>query len=133
VATLSQIRTALAAQLGEQIDGLRTYDHMPGQVNPPAAVVRRRSTTYGTSLGGPDFGTDDHTLAVTLFVGQEQWEVLDGLLAPAGSSSVRAAVEADPTLGGVVDGAQVERAEEENLVEYAGAQYLSATVVVGVL
>jgi hypothetical protein len=133
VATVSQIRTALAAQLAEQVDGLRAYATLPGQISPPAAVVRRRLTVYGTSFGGPGFGTDDLTLSIAVFVGQEQWEVLDGLLAPAGSTSIRAAVDADPTLGGLVDGAQVVRAEEEQLVEYAGVQYLSAALVVDVL
>lgn len=130
MATLSQIRDALAAQLAARIPGLRTSSTWPGQINPPGAVVTRRVTTYGTAMAS---GADDYLLAVAVYVEQGQQDTLDGYLAAAGPTSIRAAVDADPTLGGLVDSAAVVRAERDQLVEYAGVQYLSAELVVEVL
>lgn len=129
MATPAQIRTALAAQLAAQIPGLRAEAALPGQINVPAATVRRHSTTYGTSLGP---GSDDHTFAVTLFLDLGQYDDLDAFLAPVGALSIRAAVEADPTLGGVVDSAAVVRAQQDQVVEYSAVQYLSAELLVEV-
>jgi hypothetical protein len=57
-------------------------------------------------------------------------EELDKYLSPTGDYSIAAAIDADPTLGGVVDYAHVESAEGEKVTNYAGTDYLSVEFVI---
>ena len=102
MATNEAIRVGIAARL-ETIAGLQVYSRPPGQINVPAAVVRRRSIQYGVSFDG----LDDTSWGVTVFVSFANTDVatedLDEYLSPTGASSIVAAIHADPTLGGVVD------------------------------
>ena len=131
MATFEQIREGLATRL-ETIAGLNVYRKAPGNITVPAAIVRRRETRYDVTLDG----ADDTTFGITVFVSFANVEVgheaLDGYLDPAGSSSVVAAIHAEPTLGGVVDFARVASAEGERITNYAGVDYLSVEFVVEV-
>jgi len=131
MATNAAIRDGIADRL-DTITGLHVHRVWPGQLNAPAAVVSRRQTRFDQTFDG----VDDFTFAVTLFVqfandrvAQEQ---LDGYLSVAGASSVVAAIDGDPTLGGVVDFARVTTAEQERLTTYAGIEYLSVDFVIEV-
>jgi hypothetical protein len=134
MASVQDIRAGIKARL-DTISGLRAHGAMPDQINPPAAVVSRRSTTFDSTLDGE---SDDLTFAVTLFVAwvtDRAPEQLDAYLAGSGASSVRAAVLADPTLGGTVDWAHVTGVERDRAVEWppnSGAMYLAADVVIEV-
>lgn len=127
--TISQIRDGLAARLAT-IPGLRVHDTVPGQINPPAAVVRRRQTRYDITLDG----ADDYTMVVTVFVqasnDRTAQDAIDAYIDASGASSVVAAIHVDPTLGGVVDFARVVSAEEDGLTEFAQIEYLAVTFVV---
>ena len=128
------IRAALAAQIAAQIPGLRTTATVPGQISPPAAVVRpARGTfvTYGQTMG--DNATDlTFDIIVLTAAGSDRTgqTELDGCLSPDGPVSVWAAIRADPTLGGAVSYAYLDRASGYGLMEYAGVQYLAATLSV---
>lgn len=132
VATVSQIRTALADQLIAALpEGVQVHDVLPGQMNPPAIVVRRQLTTFDTTMYGE---SNDVTLSVIVFV-QFAAPVgaqgsLDAYLSPAGPYSIAASVNADPTLGGVVDWAVATEAGNDEIVSYGGVDYLSGTVTV---
>ena len=130
MATPAEIREALAAQIGAAVPALQVSPRSPGSITVPAAVVRRRTTTYGVTMDG----ADDTTYGVTVFVSFANTDVgtaaLDDYLAPDGASSIPAAIDDDPTLGGVVDFAHVASAEGETVRNYAGIDYLSAELVI---
>lgn len=130
MATPNEIREAIADQISAAITDLAVHPRSPGSINPPAAVVRRRVTTYDVTFDG----ADDTTYGVTVFVSFANTDVgteqLDDYLAPSGAKSIPAAIEADPTLGGVVDFAHVSSAEGEKVTVYADISYLSAELVI---
>ena len=135
MASLSELRAALAAQLTSMTSLQGIYTDEPGQVSPPAAVIRLGSPaiTYSTSVAG---GSHDYSFTILLLVGNASTvgqEALDGYLDTSGPDSIYAAVNADPTLGGVADSAEVTTVQNAGLVTWAGADYLGAELLVAVL
>ncbi|HET9558869.1 MAG TPA: hypothetical protein VFS70_17165 [Actinomycetota bacterium] len=135
MASLSELRAALAEQLTTMTSLQGIYTDEPGQVSPPAAVIRLGSPaiTYSTSLAG---GSHDYSFTVLVLVGNASTvgqEALDGYLDPSGPDSVYAAVDADPTLGGVADSALVTTVQNAGVVSWAGGEYLGAELLVTVL
>lgn len=124
-------RRALADAL-RAVPGLRCHPRMPDTIAPPAAVVLRRETRYNPAV---DVGAD-LTLAVRLYLSisnaEGSQDKLDDYLAPAGTLSLRAAIDADPTLGGTVQWATATGAEAEGLVDVKGMDYISADLIVEV-
>lgn len=129
MATNERIREGLGVRL-ETIPDLQVYTRPPGSIVVPAAVVRRRSTTFDVTMDG----LVDTGWGVTLFVSFANTDVateeLDKYLDPSGDRSIKAAIEADPTLGGVVDFARVASAEGDRVLNYAGTDYLSVEFVI---
>jgi hypothetical protein len=132
VASVQDIREGISARL-DTIAGLRAHALMPAVINSPAAVVSRRSTAFDSTMGGE---SDDLTFAVTVFI---EWTdertaqlKLDSYLGASGATSIKASVEADPTLGGVVDYTRVATVERDRIVEWAGSKYLAADLVIEV-
>lgn len=132
MSTVSQIRTALAAAFAT-IDGLKGHATVPGQINPPCAVIRRRSGPREDTLRG---STVAYTFTATLFCGaaddKSSQNTLDAYLSPEGGPSVFEALNEDATLGDVVDYAVISDVEADQLIEYAGAMYLGAEVIIEV-
>jgi hypothetical protein len=131
MATVQQIRTGIKTRL-DTIDGLRAQASWTDSVNSPAAIVVRRSTEFDTSF---DAESDDYGFAVTVLIklsNQRAQETLDAYLAGSGASSIRAAINGDPTLGGVVDFARAASVGRDRIVEWAGIKYLAADVVIEV-
>lgn len=129
MATVQEIRDGLKVRLAT-IDGLRAHAGMPPDINSPAAVVFRRTTDFDSSTD-----SDDLTMGITMFVSlatEGAQEKLDAYLAGEGASSVRAAIDGDPTLGGVVDWCRVASVEADRVTEWATRKYLSADIVVEV-
>lgn len=129
-ATISQIRDALKAALAT-VSGLEVHDTVPGQITPPAAVVWRLSGPRPSTLGSATF---DYTFKVTMLLsisdetgGQDD---LDTYLTPTGASSVIRAIDDSMTLPDIVEYAQVQDVERDQVIEYAGASYLSADILV---
>jgi len=134
MATLADIRAGLATRLGT-IRGVKASAYMLANVTPPAVWVRPDTVDYHRSSQG---GMVEWTFAVQAVVGtagdRAAQETLDELIAPSGSRSVRAAIEADPTLGGVAQDTIVDRCAEYAEVALAdGRVLLSATWSVRVL
>ena len=129
MASNEAIREGIAARL-ETIPDLQVYPRPPGSIVVPAAVVRRRSTTFDVSFDG----LVDTGWGVTVFVSFANTDVateeLDAYLSQAGGSSIKAAIDSDPTLGGVVDYARVATAEGDRVLNYAGTDYLSVEFVI---
>lgn len=130
-ATISQARTALAAAL--VMDGVQVNAFPPGAINVPALVI---TPSQGEFLSYKDSfdGQASLTLIVTAFSqrGQERSsnEELDAFLAQSGARSVFAAVENNPTLGGVVSSAAVLSAGNYGSFTFAGAEYLGIALTV---
>lgn len=128
---LAAIREAVAAALSG-IDKLNAYPRYPGVINSPTAVVVRRETRYDTA-----FDVDaDSTLAIRLFLSfanlEGSQELLDDYCSPTGTRSIRARIDVDPTLGGLVDWCRVATAEDERVTPYAGIDYLTVDLVLEV-
>jgi hypothetical protein len=131
MATVQEIREGIDDRLAT-IAGLRHSPNVPTVVNPPHAFVKRRTTTFGVSMDGED----DTTFAVTVLVSWADQvaaqKALDGFLASTGATSIKAAIDADPTLDGIVDYAHATLVEEERITLVNSVEYLAADIVVEV-
>lgn len=121
--SVSAIRDGIKTRLST-INGLRAHDTVPEDIATPAAIVRRRQTSFDSTMAR---GSDDFQFSVTLLVSLDSWragqDVLDAYLATSGGSSIKAAVEGDVSLGGTVHFVRVASAGEDGPVEYNGATY----------
>lgn len=129
--TVRQVRSGMADRL-KTITGLRVYSTVPGQFSPPSAIVgmptRPPTETFQR-------GTDRWDLVVWLVVArqadQQSEKALEGYLNPTGSTSVRAAVYGDRTLGSVVNDVHETSAEPvdftfgtgDNATTYLGIEF----------
>jgi hypothetical protein len=143
-ATYTQVKEALGVVLAAipaqtLSDGstktLTVYPELPGQIVPPAAVIAPGDgtlLTYRTSNFSHDL-----SLTVTVFVqrGQNRStdEQLSGFISIAGDQSVYAAVDANSTLGGVVDDARVTQARNWGVWTFGEITYLGVIFDVEVL
>ena len=128
--TFPQVRAALAAYLTSSI-GLRATANRFGQVNPPCAVIlpeTGRLISYAQTFDGET----NYYLQAVLLVSEGDsasgQDLLDGYLSPTGNGSVNAAVQADPTLGGVVSYAAVIQATGYGIRNWNGVDYLSCSL-----
>jgi hypothetical protein len=107
VATIAQIRTGIAANLAT-ISGLRTTDTVPDNPQPPVAVIMPSSIEYDLSF---QRGLDLHNFVVMIIVGRASerraQQTLDLFCAGTGASSVKAAIESNRTLTGLVQDLRV--------------------------
>lgn len=127
MASVPAIREALAARLAT-IAGLRIYDFVPGQVNPPAAVVLPGDPLieYDETMDGLDSYRFTIMVLVANPLERLGQDALDAYLARDGVSSIKAAIEAAERLGGLVSFTRVARVRNYGATEYAGSQYLAA-------
>ena len=123
-ATVSQVATGLAARLGT-ITGLRTYTYQPEQLNPPIAYPVLNSVDYHRAFGGGDV-VMNWTISVIVgrYLDRTAHALLDDFLSYSGSKSIRAALEASATLGGVVQAVLVSSAADVTSITEADAQFL---------
>jgi hypothetical protein len=102
----STVRTNLKTALST-ITGMRVFDYVPDSTNIPTnnafAIVGQLSMNYDYTLNR---GFDSASCQIIVVVGRmsekDGQARLDGLLASSGSTSIKAAVEADKTLSGAV-------------------------------
>lgn len=136
--TIEQIMDGLETRLAT-ISGLRVSDISPGQISPPCAIVGVPPVTnYHATFGSGRMTLDDITVTVLVSaavdrVGQKR---LAGYANPTGSTSVKAAVEADKTLGGVVDDCIVVSfrpfgLDEVGVIGYFGGVFQLRAIAIG--
>jgi hypothetical protein len=122
--TPSNVRNGLKTNL-TTITGLRCFDIIPDSVPLPAAVVGQLDLTFDTSMAR---GLDTAEIEILLIVGRMSERAgqnkLDGYLAGSGSSSIKAAIEADKTLGGACSTLRVTTATAGTITN-AGADMLA--------
>lgn len=102
-ATVSQVAAGLKTRLAT-ITGVSATASKPAAFNnPPLAYPVLLGVTYHGAFGGGDFIS--HWTIVVLtgrWDDERAYETLDGFLSYSGATSVRAAIEGDRTLGGIV-------------------------------
>lgn len=123
--TVAAIATALDTRLST-ISGLRVYPFVPDSIVPPAAVIGVPSVEFDTYSGtSPALETWTVHVLVGRASDRTAFTDLAAYLAKSGTKSVRAALEGDPTLGGLAT-ARLVRAIPST-VTVAGTDYLAAT------
>lgn len=124
MATVSEIKTALATKLGT-ISGLRTYAYQPDNPAIPFAIPSLSTIEYHGAMAG---GLVTCTFNVMVIVGRMNERIaesnLDAYASYSGASSVRAALESDGTLGGVVDDTIVMSATNITSIGLSDGDYL---------
>lgn len=132
MATVTELRQGLADRLAT-IRGLRVSATVPDQVNPPIAVVTMDSVTYDEAFNR---GLDEYRFTVVVVVGRvaerSAQNNLDAYLAPSGSTSVKAAIEGDKSLGGKAQTLRVTSATGGQPMASGDITYLTATFSVTV-
>lgn len=120
----SQVRDGLKTQL-QAIEGLRVYDLIPDVVTPPCAIVGQLDFTFDiNNARGLDQAQCDVFVIVQRFSERAGQDKLDAYLSGSGTSSIKAAIESDRTLGGAVDTLRVTGAEA-GTYESQGVLFLS--------
>jgi hypothetical protein len=130
--TFTEVREALAAQLAT-IPGLRTTTEQADQVNPPVAVIMPVSGTF-IRYGATFDDNADITLRAILLAAKTDTsggqDLMDTYLAVTGDSSINAAIQADPTLGGIVQSASLAEATGYGLISWNNIEYLGCQMIV---
>lgn len=132
LASLSAVRTGLAAAAAE-IDGLRTSATVPDKIEPPTFVVGDVAQQFDQTMSR---GLDEILVSARLYVSRADdrsgQNKLDAYLAGEGASSMKAAIEADPTLGGACDTLRLESQQGYGQYEIAGVAYFGAEFTIRV-
>lgn len=113
------------------ISGLKRFSFPPGDLGaPPAIVVSVADGEFADYSPTMDDDVTDVNLVVNVFVqwgeNRAAWQKLTPFIAPSGASSLVAAVNADPTLGGVVDSALIGGARNVGPYTWGATRYLGA-------
>ncbi|MFC6094736.1 hypothetical protein [Saccharothrix lopnurensis] len=112
------VRRGLAAAAAA-IDGLSALPFMPDSVSPPTFFVGEMDLEFDKAFGR---GLDELVATCRLLTSRASDDggqaELDRYLAGSGPYSVKEALEADPSLGGVCDAVHVRRATGYGLFEF---------------
>lgn len=133
MAQLSAIRAGLTANL-QSIEGLRTHDTIPDQINVPAAVVGMPKVEFDVTMVR---GADKITVPVRVYASRADersgQDLLDEYLDTNGATSVKTAIESDPQLGGAAHTLRVTTADGYGVYAIAGVDYLGVEFIVEVI
>ena len=126
--SITGIRQGLATNLAT-ISGLRTSYYITDNPTPPIAIVAPPSIKYDQSFGR---GLDEYNFQVIVLVTRADerigQDLIDSYCAPVGAGSIKAAIESDRTLGGLVADLRVTDMTGVSPTTLADGQvYLSAT------
>ncbi len=132
MADLANIAAGLKTRLAT-ITGLRALDKIPGNITAPCAWPQPVSEEYDDTFEG------DTTILFRVVIAagaisdiERAQTVLMGYLAPSGTGSIKAAIEADITLSGSVDSCRVLRWHDYGLLEMGALQFVGALLDVEV-
>jgi hypothetical protein len=130
--TISQVSAGLKARLAT-ISGLRTYDYQPDTGYVPFAFPGLTTIEYHKAMSG---GMRIFTFNITVVTGRVDertgQDELDAFASYDGAKSVRAALEADKTLGGIVDTLIVTSSANVSALSQGDNQYLTLDFTVTV-
>ena len=135
LAVVNAVAAAITTNLAGDVLAKRTYALSPDSLNPPTAVVVPGPGTFLT-YDDTFSGTGNFAVVVKILNGTQDsgssQKLLLGYMAKTGATSIRAAILASPTLGGICSYLQIPSAENYGDVEWAGQQYLGFELPVGV-
>lgn len=126
MATLRQVRAALAETLAGEFEGTWNIEERPPGSLVPGSLIIAGFETEDQMLGGPRVSKVD-VWAIVSAKDDSFMDLLDQVLDAEESSSIPAVVNADPTLGSVVDSCRIESVGSYGEREWAGVKYLGAT------
>lgn len=138
MATIAQIMSGLETRLGT-ISGLRVSDTLEGEISPPWAMIGVPPVpNFHATMGRARFEVEP-TISVFTSKGWDRTGQLKlaGYADPTGPTSIIAAVEADKTLGGVVEDCIVVSfrpidIEEFGAIGYFGGVFTTRIIARGV-
>jgi hypothetical protein len=125
---IGELRDRLRALL-EDVVGLRAYDTWPGQINPPAAIVKPASGDYSQTFDGLTTHHFDVILAVRTSSLRGAQDLLDDYVSTGGPRSVKDALESETASVN----ARVIRYRDYGDLEIAGILYAGVILEVDVL
>lgn len=112
MADVTAVLEAVAAKVSG-IGGLRAFAYAPDSIAPPTAVVEIDRVEYDSNFVR---GCDELMVRISVFVSRADdrsgLAKLKTFMAGSGAGSVKAAVEADPTLGAVVETLNVDSVDQ---------------------
>lgn len=130
---LSVIRDRLKANLAT-IPGLRASDTIPDQISPPMAVVGGARIEYDTTMAR---GADRYEIPVRVYASRASeragQDKLDGFISKTSPTSIKAAIESDPTLAGEAHSVRVRELTGYGAYTIGGVDYLGAEWLVEVI
>ena len=131
--TTAQIREGIADNL-KAIPGIQASAYVLTNPQPPCVHVMRGDVTYDRAMNG---GEHSWVMRVRAFVAAVSdiggQQLLDQFVAPTGDRSIKQAIEADRTLGGVVSDLRVTQATgEQEYVRDQGGPLLGSEFTVEV-
>jgi hypothetical protein len=130
--TLGDIRTALADQLSAALPGVNCYRIPVDSISPPALIVAGFRSDDTATMDGHQHWSVDIFAAVSRrnvdFI-----DDLDEMVSNEGDRSAWAALDADPTLGGVVAWSNVISVGSYDEISLADVAYYAATISVEVM
>lgn len=130
---ISAVRQGLANN-ASAIAGLNCYGYVPDSISEPAFVAGQVDVDF---TGAMARGMDTVTVTCRVYVSRADdraaQKLLDGYLSGSGASSLKAALEADPTLGGACHDVYVERVQGYRWYLFGDTQYLGAELIVRVI
>jgi len=131
MASVSDLRTGIADAMGA-ISGLRTSSTVPDNPRPPIGIVMPERIAYDLNARR---GADTYFFTVLLIVSRADDRAaqnnLDAYL--VGDGSVKAAIEADRTLGGVANTCRVTEMSSYSSLPIGDVLYLAAQFTVEVV
>jgi len=125
-ATVGQLRDALRDALERNIPGLAAHDLWPGQISPPAALVRPVGILYSQAFDTLSILNFEVVLAVRQSSLRASQDALDLYVSPAGEQSIQQAVESDQSLGGLSEIVNVLRMHSYGDIAIGNVAYLGA-------
>jgi hypothetical protein len=133
MAVMSELRSGLAARVAT-IPGLRSAATLPDSPTPPQAVVYPDRVTYDTAFGR---GSDEYVFIVLVIVGRVSERTaqtsLDAYCNSSGATSIKAAIESEPTLGGKAHDCRVTEMRGQGSLAIGEITYLTAEFLVTVI
>lgn len=124
--TFSELRTGLRNNLAT-INGLRTANLIPDQVNPPIAIVTPEGISFDTAFAR---GLDEYNFTILVVVHRvaerSAQNSLDAFCNPTGATSIKTAIESDRTLGGTAQTLRVTDLRTYQALSVGDVDYLAA-------
>lgn len=132
MADIGAIREGIRANL-DTIPSLRTSAFLPGQINTPHAIVLAPSIAFDSTM---QRGSDEYQVPVVVLISQAYNRAAEQQLDDlndGSANSVKAAIEADVSLGGAADTVRVVSMDQPGEIEVAGVAYYGARYTVEVV